>query len=120
VDSYPAQLGEHQDAVVEGGSIADLFEREGMPAGAGAMAPREARESGLLSSLPTLKTAEERLLRLVEPRQYLLQEMRVDGGVLWRLGPHRLQLGFLLEPRKGDVAAAVGSAALLQGSRAVL
>jgi hypothetical protein len=78
------------------------------------------------SLLAALKTAEEGLIRLVEPRQDILHEMRVEGGVRWACGTHRLQLGFnsastrlqlgfLLEPRKGDVAAAGGGAALLWG-----
>jgi hypothetical protein len=41
--------------------------------------------------------------------------MAVDGGVVRELLTDRLQLGFLLRAREGDVAALPGGDALFQG-----
>jgi hypothetical protein len=62
-----------------------------------------------------LDAAEEGLVRLVQAGQDILQHMAVDGGVFRELLTDRLQLGFLLIPREGDVAALPGGDALFQG-----
>ena len=54
---------------------------------------------------PRLDAPEERLIGLVEPCQHVLQDVRVDGGVLRECGAEVLQLGFLLEARDGDADA---------------
>jgi hypothetical protein len=98
--------GEDQDAVLQRGAVAILLEGEGVIA----VAPLEAREPRLRAPLDA---TEERLLGLLQPRQHVLQHMRVDGGVLRECGPHRLQLGFLLEARDGGMALLPGGDALL-------
>ena len=64
--------------------------------------------------LPRLHAPEERLIRLVEPCQHVLQHVAVDGGVFGHLCPDGLQLGFLCKARDGDVAALPGGDALLE------
>ena len=76
-----------------------------------AAAPLEAGKARLL---PRLHAPEERLVRLVEPGQHVLQHVAVDGGVFWHLGPDGFQLGFLGQARDGDVAALPGGEALLK------
>jgi hypothetical protein len=71
----------------------------------------EARESGLLAAL---EPAEERPIRLVQPREHVLQHMAVEGSVLQKRRADILQFGFLLELRDGDLAALPGGDALLQ------
>jgi len=66
-----------------------LLEDEGV----GAIAPLEGREARLLSPLAA---TEERLIGLVQARQRVLQDMRVDGSVRWERGPDLFELGFLL------------------------
>src|SRR5262245_36373815 len=63
-----------------------------------------------------LDAEEERLIGLIEPRQRILQDVRVDGRVLWEFCADGLQLGFLLIARDGDTASLPGSDALLQAS----
>jgi hypothetical protein len=70
-----AYLRQHEGAIVELGPIAILLEGEGVVA----VLALEAREAGFL---PALHSAEERLIGLVEPRQHILQDMRVHGGVV--------------------------------------
>ena len=65
------------------------------------------------------QAAEERLVRLVQAGQHVLQDMAMamamDAGVLWHLRAPGFQLGFLLRAREGDVAALPGGDALFQG-----
>jgi hypothetical protein len=79
-----------------------------VPAGA----PLEGGETRLLA---VRQAAEERLVRLVESGQPVLQDMRVDGRVVRHRCPEVLQRGFLLATRDRDVAASPSGAALLEG-----
>jgi hypothetical protein len=84
-------LRQDQEPVVQSRPVAILLEGEGVEA----VAPLEAREACFLAALDA---SEERLIRLVESRQRVLQDMAVNGGVLRKLRAYLLQLGFLLEP----------------------
>jgi hypothetical protein len=84
-------LRQDKEAVVKRRPIAELLKGKGVET----IASLKARKSCLLSRLdPT----EERLRGLVEPRQHILQNVRVNRRVLWECRPYLLQLGFLLEP----------------------
>ena len=82
-------LGEDQKAVVQGRPVAELLIGEGVLAGARLIA----REARLLSRL---HAAKERLIGLVEPREHILQDVLVDGRVLWKVGADVLEFRFLL------------------------
>jgi hypothetical protein len=56
--------------------------------------PLEARESHLLAPLDPLK---ESLVGLVEARQHILQDMRVDGLAFGERSAEGFEFGFLLE-----------------------
>jgi hypothetical protein len=55
-----------------------------------AIVPLLALEAGVSWFLAILHAAEERLLRLVQPVQHILQDVRVDVAVLWS---HFLDVG---------------------------
>ena len=57
--------------------------------------PLETREARLLASL---EATEERLIRLVQPRQHVLQDMRVDDGEVGKIGAYLLEFSFLIKP----------------------
>ena len=63
---------------------------------------------------PFTNAAEERLIRLVEPRQHVLQDVAVDGRVFGHRRAQVLQLGFLLVARDGDAPLFPEKDALLQ------
>jgi hypothetical protein len=100
--------GEHQEAVVESGTVAKCLVGEAVETNM----PLETRETCLLAAL---HPAEERLVGPLEPREHVLQDVAVDGGVIRERGPDVLQLGFLLVARERDVAALPGGDALLEG-----
>ena len=81
-------LGENEETIVQRRPVAKLLVGERMPA----VAPLIAGKSRLLARLHPEK---ERLIRLVQPRQHVLQHMAVEGGVLWHGGAEVLQLRFL-------------------------
>ncbi len=58
-----------------------------------AVATLEPWEARLLTALDTPK---ERLIGLVQSRQHVLQDMGMDGRVLWEHLTDRFQLRFLL------------------------
>src|SRR5262249_874117 len=62
----------------------------------GVVAPA-ALEPGKPRFLAVQETTEERLVGAVKPSEHVLEEMRMDGGILWEGGPQVLELGFLLE-----------------------
>ena len=76
-------LGQDEHAVIQPGTVAVLLEGEGM----GAIAPRATRKARLVSALDA---TEKRLLRPVDPRQHVLQDMAVHGGILRQLRPDGL------------------------------
>jgi len=90
MNGNPADLRQSEIAVVEPCAVAILLEGEGVEA----IAALEAWESGFL---PALEAAEKRLIRLVEPRQHVLQHMTMDGLVFWERGADGFQFGFLLK-----------------------
>src|SRR5215467_10403980 len=100
-------LGEDEGAVIQPRPVAVFLEGEGAVAIA-------ALEAGEPRPLTALHAPEERLIRLVQPRQHILQDVAVDVRIGWKLSPDLLHLGFLLEPGDGDVAPLPGSNALLQ------
>jgi hypothetical protein len=102
-------LGEDEGAVVQSGAVAILLVGDGL----GAVAPLEAREARLLASL---EATEERLIRLVQPRQHVLQDMRVDDGEVGKIGAYFLEFSFLIKPRDGHMAPLVRRDTLLQRS----
>ncbi len=102
-----SELGEDEEPVIEAGTVAILLVGERVVAAA----PLEAREARLLA---VRQAPEERLIRLVQPRQHVLQDVRVDCGVFRELGADHLQLRLLLIARDGDVAALPGGDALLK------
>jgi len=59
-----------------------------------AVSALEAREACLLAALDA---AEECLVRLIQPRQHVLQDMGVDRLIFRKLRPDGLELGFLLK-----------------------
>ena len=61
--------------------------------------------AGETSFLASLQAPEERLIRLVQPRQHVLEHRTVEGGVLGQLRAEVLEFSFLLEARDGDMAA---------------
>src|SRR5262249_4966559 len=65
--------------------------------------------------LPALRPAKERLVRLIQSRQRVLQDMGVNGGVRWELSADGLQLRFLLQAREGDVTSLRGGETRRQG-----
>jgi hypothetical protein len=108
VDRDTPELGQDERSIVEPRAVAILLETERMVAGA-ALKAREAR------FLAPRDAPEEGLIRLVEPREHVVQDMGVEGGVLGKLRTDGLELGFLREARNGDMAAPPGSDTLLQG-----
>src|SRR5262249_15800540 len=103
------ELGEHQRAVIKSSAVAILFVGEGMVA-VRAVEPRKARLFAIRYP------AEERLVRLVEAGQHILQNVAGNGGRLRAPLPRVLEFGFLLVAREGDAAALPGGDALLQSS----
>ena len=89
MDRDAPDLRQHQGAVVEAGTVAILLVGERVPA----VTPLKARKARLLA---IRHPPEERLIGLVEPRQHVLQDVAVEGGVRREVRPDRLQLGFLL------------------------
>src|SRR5260221_5949480 len=89
VDADAPNLRQGEEAIIQPGAIAVFLEGEAVQA----VAALEAREARLLTAL---YPAEERLIGLVEPRQHVLEEVRLEGGVLWHLRADGLQLCFLL------------------------
>ena len=61
----------------------------------------EAWKCGFYSAVDPAK---ERLIGIVQPREHVLQDAGVDGGVLEELRAAILQLSFLLKARDGDAA----------------
>src|SRR5262249_17996553 len=100
---------EHQEAVVEMRTVSILLVGEGMIA-------VPALEAGRARLLARLHPAEERLIGAIEADQHVLQDMRVDGSIVWERGAQVLQLGFLLEAgRRFTLATLPPRLALLQG-----
>ncbi len=104
----PTELGEDQEAILQRGAVADLFVGEGVGA-------RAALETGKARGLPRGHAAEERLVGPVQAGEHVLQDVRMDGGVLRERRPEVRQLRCLL--RMGGRTAlppAPPRAALLQ------
>jgi hypothetical protein len=78
MDADTPHLGEDQKAVVQRRSVPELLEGERVEAGA----PLETRKARLVSPLDA---AEKRLIRLIQSRQDILQDVRVNRRVLWEL-----------------------------------
>ena len=103
-----ANLGEDQEAVVERRAVAELLEGERVVTG------RAPWKRGKPAFSPACIATKERLIRLVEPRQHILQDMRVDGGVLRKRSTDVLEFGFLLHSaRRETPRTTVGGDALL-------
>src|SRR5262249_17311571 len=64
--------------------------------------------------LACLQATKERLIGFVETRQYILQDMAMDGRKLWHLCAEGCQLSLLLIARDGDVTSLPRRPALLQ------
>jgi hypothetical protein len=92
-----ANLRQDQEAVIQPGAVAVLLEGER----AEAIASLEAGEPRLVSPLDA---PEERLIGLVQPREHVLQDVRVDGRVLRKLRAYLLQFHFASKARDGGAA----------------
>jgi len=73
----------------------------------------ETGKSGLFSAL---ETAEERLIRPIEPCQHILQHMTIDGGIVGHHCPEIFQLSFLLIAGNRDAALLPEDDALFERS----
>ena len=100
-------LGEHENAVVQLCPVAILLESEAMVAGA----TFEAWETRLLASL---YPREERQISFVQPREHILENVNVDGCILWEFGTNVFDLSFLVITRYGLAIALPGGDTLLQ------
>src|SRR5262249_41998156 len=103
----PPDLREDQEAVIETRAVAELFVGEAVEAIA-------SLEAGEVCLLALLHAAVERLIRLVEARQHVLEHMTVDGRILGEGCPDVLQLGFLLKAGDRQAAALPGGDALFE------
>src|SRR5215472_3106407 len=101
-------LGEHQSAVLQPGAVALLLVGK-------RVVTVLALEAGAARLLPMLDTAKERLIRRVQPRQHILQDMGVVRTVLWPLSAQCLELGFLLGAAHREATLSPQRDALLQG-----
>src|SRR5262249_2898696 len=86
----PPDLVQHQETVVQVSAVAMLLVGEGVVA-VPAMKAGEPRLFALGHA------AEEGVIRLVQPRQHLLQHMAVEGGVLREGGAHLFAFALLLQ-----------------------
>src|SRR5258706_14645876 len=100
-------LAQDEIAVIQLDTVAILLVGETVVA----VAPLKARETWLF---PPRQTTEERLVRLVQPREHILQDVCVDRSVLREIRPQVLQLCFLLVARDRDAAPLPSGDALLQ------
>src|SRR5262245_47075531 len=78
----------------------------------GALFALEAGKSWLFTRS---QTAEERLIRLVQAGQHVLQDVAVNRRVCRHLGAEVFQFGFLSVAQEGDATLPIHGAALLQG-----
>jgi amphi-Trp domain-containing protein len=106
-DSEAANLGEHQIAVIEGGTVAELLVGE---AGAAAASLK----AGIARLLTRLYPTEERLEGTVEACEHLLQHLRMDIVVLWSHLFDGGQFGALVGTRDALAAFLPGITALLE------
>src|SRR5262249_43826543 len=89
MDTDTPDLGQNEKAVVQPRAVAILLVGEGVVA-------VPALESWEARFLAPLDATDEGLMRLVQPREYVLQDVGVDGRVLQHRGADVFQFGFLL------------------------